>query len=164
MDWRTLFLSPEGRMGQKDFWIGFLILFVIWLLSPILHVLALLVWLALLYAWICLFAKRLHDMGKSAWLMLLPFGVAVIAGCLALVLGGVSAVSAIWAAAQGGFEPASWTAFFGALGAMVAFLGIAGLVKLVFILWVGLSRGDAGPNRWGPPPGSLTSPAASSAG
>ena len=28
MDWKTLFLDAKGRIGQKDFWIGFLILFV----------------------------------------------------------------------------------------------------------------------------------------
>jgi uncharacterized membrane protein YhaH (DUF805 family) len=42
-----------------------------------------------------------------------------------------------------------------------AFLLLAVVVKLVFLLWVGLSRGDPGPNRYGPPPGEAsTSPPA----
>ncbi len=35
------------------------------------------------------------------------------------------------------------------------FLCIAGVAKIVFLLWVGLSAGDRGDNRYGPPPVSL---------
>jgi uncharacterized membrane protein YhaH (DUF805 family) len=157
MDWRTLFLSHEGRIGQKDFWIGGLILFVIWCLTPfVLHIATPVVWLVLLYPWVCVFAKRLHDFGKSGLFMLLPLIVGCLSVTLGVVFGGVTVISAIWAAMQGG-SIGSWAVFFGALGTMLAFVGVAALFKLIFILWVGLSAGDPGPNRYGPPPASLTS-------
>ena len=158
MNWQTLFLSPEGRIGQKDYWIGLLILFAVWVLSPVLHILAPLVWLALLYPWVCVIAKRLHDFGRSGWLILVPFAIALIAFLLGLVFGGVSLLSAGWAAFNDGFEPSTWAVLLGALGIMLAFLCIAGVVKLVFLLWVGLKSGDPAPNRFGPPPGPVTAP------
>jgi uncharacterized membrane protein YhaH (DUF805 family) len=156
MDWRTLFLSPDGRIGQKDFWIGVLILFVIWLLTPILHILAPVAWLLLLYPWVCVFAKRLHDFGKSGMWILAPFIVGFCAAVLGAIFGGVTVVSAIWTAMVGGGQAVSWAVLLGALGTMLAFLAVAGVVKIVFILWVGLHGGDQGDNRYGPPPGSLT--------
>jgi uncharacterized membrane protein YhaH (DUF805 family) len=157
MDWRTLFLSADGRIGQKDFWIGALILFVIWVLTPVLHIFAPLAWMILLYPWVCVFSKRLHDFGKSGFLILLPFVVGACAAVLAFIFGGVTVLSGIVTAMQGGVNPGSWAVFAGALGSMLVFIGIAGLFKFLFILWVGLSAGDPGPNRYGEPPGSLTS-------
>ena len=159
MDWRTLYLSADGRIGQKDFWIAVLILFVAWVVSTVLmHIFSPIAWLLLLYPWICVFSKRLHDFGKSGWMILIPFIVGCVAGLMALVFGGVAAISAIFGAAQGEMGSGSWALLAGALGTAVAFLAVAGLVKLIFILWVGLSRGDPGANRYGPPPASLTSP------
>ena len=163
MDWRNLFLSTEGRIGQKDFWLGALILFAIWVLTPVLHILAPLAWLLLLYLWICVFAKRLHDFGKSGLFILAPFIVGFIALTLGVIFGGVTVLSGIWTFAQGGGEPASWAAFFAALGIMLAFLCLAALFKFIFILWVGLSTGDAGANRYGPPPGTLINPTSTAA-
>jgi uncharacterized membrane protein YhaH (DUF805 family) len=158
MDWQTLFLKHDGRIGQKDYWIGALILFVIWMLSSALHLLAPLIWLALVYPWVCLIAKRLHDFGKSAWLILVPLVVACICGLLAVIFGGVSAVAAFVSAAGDWTDPRAWGVFAGALGLAVAFVAVAGLVKIAFLLWVGLRRGDVGPNLYGPPPVSLISP------
>ncbi len=155
MDWSKLFLSPEGRIGQKEFWIGVLILFVIWILTPLLHIMAPLAWLLLLYPWVCVFAKRLHDFGKSGLLILVPFVVGFIALTLGVIFGGVTVISAIVTAMQGGTQPVTWAVVLGALGTMLAFLGIAAVFKFIFILWVGLSSGDPGPNRYGPPPGAV---------
>jgi uncharacterized membrane protein YhaH (DUF805 family) len=155
VNWQSLFFSADGRIGQKDFWIGVLLLTLIWFLAPILHLLAPVVWLVVMYCWVCVFSKRLHDFGKSGWLILLPVAVWTIAFILALILGGVTAWSAITTAMTSGREPTSWAVLIGALGSMLTFIAIAGLVKFVFILWVGLSRGDAGENRYGSPPSAL---------
>ena len=153
MNWQTLFLSPEGRIGQKDYWIGLLILMIVWIVSPVLHILAPVLWLILLYPWICVIAKRLHDFGKSGWFIMVPVIVGVVCMGLAFVFGGLSVLTAIFAAATEGAE-LNWGVFLAALGAMIAFLAVAGLVKLIFLLWVGLSSGDRSANRYGPPPGS----------
>ena len=157
MDWRTLFLTYEGRIDQKDYWLGALILFVIGLLASALHILAPLIWLALIYPWICVIAKRLHDFGKSGWLILLPIVIACLALTAGAVLGVFGAIAA-FVTGSGWDHPGAWGVFLGALGAAFSFFLVAGLAKLVFLIWVGLARGDPGPNRYGPPPTSLTSP------
>src|SRR4051794_40639013 len=108
MDWRTLFLSADGRIGVKDFWIGALVLVVAGMLALPLHIFAPVVWLLLMFGWVCVIAKRLHDFGKSGWLMLLPLALAMIAGLLALIFGGLSIAGAIWTGVTGGYEPSSW--------------------------------------------------------
>lgn len=152
MNWKTLLLSPEGRMSQGDFWICALILFVAWVISHLFHVFAPLIWLLLVYMWVCVYAKRLHDFGKSAWLILVPFVVAAGAFFLGLVFGGLSAIGAIFAMITHGTEPSAWATMFAGLGIMLAFVGFAAVAKLAFLLWVGLSPSDPGDNRYGPPP------------
>ena len=154
MDWGRLFLSAEGRIGQKDYWIGVLILIGLWIVSHLAHIFAPLIWLVLIWPWICVYAKRLHDFNKSGWMILLP----VVVGCVcligAIVIGGAAALGAVFAAFnEGGSDTGTWMAVLSALGVAAAFLGVAGVVKLIFLLWVGLSTGDAAPNRYGPPPG-----------
>ena len=157
MDWRTLFLSPEGRMNQKDYWIGMLILFVAWVLSHALHLLAPIVWLLLIYPGVCVYAKRLHDSGRSAWLILVPVVIGAAAFILAVIFGGVGVIGALGTMATLGSAPAAWGALFAGIGVMLAFLGVAAVAKLIFLLWVGLSPGDPGDNAYGPPPVSLMS-------
>ena len=154
MDFKFVFLSPNGRIGQRDYWLGILILFVAWVFSHLFHILAPLIWLFLLYPWVCVIAKRLHDFGKSGWLILAPFVIGALCVVAAIVFGGVSAIGAIVALATSGTEPSAWTALFAGLGVMLACLAVAAVVKLIFLLWVGLSAGDPAANHYGPPPGA----------
>ena len=130
MDWRTLFLSPEGRINQKDYWIGVLILFVAWVLSCGLHILAPIAWLLLIYPWVCVFAKRLHDAGRSGWLILAPVAIGIAAFILAVIFGGIGVIGALGTMATFGASPASWAALFAGLSAMAMFLCVAGVAKL----------------------------------
>ena len=155
MDWRTMFLSPEGRMNQKDYWIGMLILFAAWVLSGALHLLAPIAWLLLIYPGVCVYAKRLHDAGRSAWLILAPVAIGVAAFILAVIFGGIGVIGALGMMATFGASPTAWTALFAGLSAMAMFLCVAGVAKVAFLLWVGLSAGDSGDNRYGPPPVSM---------
>ena len=159
MHWQSLFFSAEGRIGRREFWIAALILFIAWIVSHLFHILAPLIWIGLLYVWICVYAKRLHDFGKSAVMILAPFVVIFIALAAAVVFGGLGVIGMLVAAAMHGLEPSSWTVMFGGLGVMVICLTVAGLAKIIFLLWVGLSPGDAGTNQYGPPPGFPVPPA-----
>lgn len=146
MDWKGLFLSAEGRIGRQNFWIGFAILFGASFVVNLIPVLGQIIGLLLLWPQVCIHAKRLHDMGHSGWLMLIPFGVSVLAGGIAVATGG----AAIFA---GGYEAAG-----AAMGAALLAFGLAFLVGLGFLLWVGLTPSQPGDNRFGPAPLQAATP------
>ena len=155
MSWQSVFFSSNGRMGPKDFWVAALILFCAWVVSHVLHVLAFFAYLLITYCWICILSKRLHDAGRSGWLNLLPFAVGCAAALIALVLGGVAAITAM---ATGGSH-ADWAVLWGSLGIAAVLFALAGLANLIFLLWVGFGPSDAGENRYGPPPAPWLKPA-----
>jgi uncharacterized membrane protein YhaH (DUF805 family) len=154
MDWKTLFLSPEGRIGRRDFWIGFVVIMVASIVLNLIPIIGQLIGLLLIWPNICITAKRLHDMGKTGWLMLIPAGVSVVCGVVALVAGGMAMIgaNALGGASTDSAAAASAMAGF---GMVMAIMGIAVLVGFAFLLWIGLSNGEPGPNRFGPPPKSL---------
>ncbi len=125
MDWRALFLSPRGRISKRDFWIAFAMIMAasvaLNLVKPVGQMLGLL----LLWPQVCVNAKRLHDAGRTAWLLLIPAVVTLTCVAIALLTGGTVAETAFAVAAATG---------------------------LVFLLWVGLSAADLEHNRFGPPP------------
>jgi uncharacterized membrane protein YhaH (DUF805 family) len=148
MDWGRLFLSANGRIGRGEFWIGFLILFVLGIVVHFIPGLGQLLAILLIYPWVCLYSKRLHDMGKSGWLQLIPFAVWII-GILVAVMSGMG--GAIMAMASGSDAQATAGALAGA-GVAALVLCAAALINLIFLLWVGLSPGQAGDNAYGLPP------------
>ncbi|MEI9964536.1 MAG: DUF805 domain-containing protein [Caulobacteraceae bacterium] len=150
MNWQILMLSTNGRSSRKDYWAGVVALVAAWVLSHLLHVFAPIIWILLIYPWVCVYAKRLHDFGKSAWLMLIPFAVIAVCVVMALIFGGASAIAMMIAIGQGGSEPTSLAAFAGGIGAMMVLLGIAALAKLAFLIWVGVTPGDPGRQRLWP--------------
>jgi len=74
MDFRFVFLDPQGRLAPRPFARGLVLLTGASMLisvltavaSPGLNVLQ----YALVFAYLCVFGKRLHDAGMSAWLWL----------------------------------------------------------------------------------------------
>src|SRR5258706_5284705 len=140
MDWNYLLLSPQGRIGRQDFWIGFAVVMGLSVLCNLVPIIGQIAGLLLLWPQACIHSKRLHDMGRSAWLMLIPFGVAIAIGGVAAVTRGLSGLGAM-------------TGHLGAAAASGALtllaLGCAFLVGLAFLLWVGLTPGQPGPNRFG---------------
>ena len=152
MTWQSVFFSSNGRIGQKDYWIAALILVCAWIVSPILHLLIFPAWILLAYCWICIISKRLHDAGHSGWLILVPAAAGMLALIISVVIGSISAIGAFAMGFSSHMDPSSWAVLWGSLGAIAFLFGLAGLVKLVFLLWVGLSAGQAGDNRYGPAP------------
>lgn len=152
MDWKTLFLTADGRIGKRDFWIGFAILFVANLVLGMIPVLGALISLALIYPMVCLYSKRLHDFGKTGWLTAIPFVVMALALVVGLITGGMAVIGM---GAAGSDQAAAGAAMAG-LGMFGGLMALAGLIALGFLLWVGLTNGDPSDNRYGPPPVSLT--------
>lgn len=137
MNWFPLFLSLDGRIGRKDFWIGAVVLIGVGILANLLPIVGPLVSLALIAPWTCLMAKRLHDFGRSAWLVL----IALIPSAGSAALGLFTALAATNAATMG-------AAFAGA-GLTLAVSFIALIVSLGFLIWVGVKPGDLQPNAYG---------------
>jgi uncharacterized membrane protein YhaH (DUF805 family)/uncharacterized membrane protein YphA (DoxX/SURF4 family) len=128
--WNTLFVQPGGRTSRGTFLAALipLVLAVLWYASkgPAVDVAP---WgvLVLAYPAVVLHVRRLHDMGRTGWLMLVPTVLTVAA---MLIWGhrlslGVQLDAAI------------------PLAALVAFVG--------FALWGCIARGQAEANTFGPP-------------
>jgi uncharacterized membrane protein YhaH (DUF805 family) len=146
MDWQTLFLKVDGRIGRKDYWIGVGILFVAGLVLGNVPIIKMLWPFASIYFAVCIYGKRLHDIGQSAWMVLLPFGILIVATAVAIVLGG--------AAVLGAASTDSSAAGIGAL----AGLGVASLImfagalaSLGWVIWLGTRETQAEENQFGPP-------------
>lgn len=140
MDWKTLFLSGEGRIGRRDFWIGFLIIMAASFVLGFIPIIGAILGLVLIWPQVCIHAKRLHDMGRTAWLILIPMAVSLMAMIVVVAAGGVAALSGDASAVSG--------AAFGMIG--LALL-VSLLVSLAFLAWVGLTPSQPGDNQFGPP-------------
>jgi uncharacterized membrane protein YhaH (DUF805 family) len=147
MDWQKLFLSAEGRIGRREFWIGFVIVFAASLVVNMIPVLGAVIGLLLIWPQICIHAKRLHDMDKSGWLMLIPFGVTILCVGLAAVIGGAGFIGAMALSSADADTVAAGASI---AAAMLAggFVLLAMLVGLGFLLWVGLTPTYPGPTRF----------------
>ena len=76
---RKMLLSPSGRMGRKDFWVGLIIFTLLsslfnFALQRLVNSQSLLAFLIsipfpflVLHMTYCVYGKRLHDMGRSFW-------------------------------------------------------------------------------------------------
>lgn len=146
MDWKTLFLSPEGRIGRQAFWIGWLVLLGVNVVAGWLPVIGWAISLATIYSSVCIHSKRLHDMGQTGWWQVLPWvlGPVLVFGAIASV--GISAIMT-------GFHDGEPTAaLLASIGGLVMSFFVAFAIWLAFTLWVGCSLGVTGENKYGPMP------------
>jgi uncharacterized membrane protein YhaH (DUF805 family) len=89
MNWRKLLLSPHGRIGRKTYWLfsGLVVIaaLVLAIVDEILFpasedgVLSSVFALGMTWPNICVQGKRLHDLGRSAWFQLAPYGGILLA-------------------------------------------------------------------------------------
>ncbi|MBY9066994.1 DUF805 domain-containing protein [Hyphomonas sp. WL0036] len=90
MDYRQIFLDPQGRIGPRSFGRAYILLTGVMLvitaaaavISPQINVLQ----YALVFPYICVFGKRLHDAGQTAWLWLV---ILILWMVLNAIVGGV---------------------------------------------------------------------------
>jgi uncharacterized membrane protein YhaH (DUF805 family) len=145
MNFASLFTRFEGRISRKPFWTGIVILLVVGVVIliaslfatgerdyPVIRFNIFVITVALLYPLYAVGAKRLHDRGRPAYtglVFLVPWLLHQITNMVGIT-GDPTAVNAI----------------------DIAFI----LINLVLFVWflvdLGILRGAAGPNDYGPDP------------
>ena len=91
MDISRVLLSPKGRIGPRDFLRGLILLtgagLIIQVLTVVASIGAAILQYPMLWANFCVFGKRLHDAGQTAWFnILILFGFVVVTSILNAVL------------------------------------------------------------------------------
>lgn len=162
-----LFLSPAGRMGRRNFWIGVVgfVLFVV-VMQFILRAMGLtlsqfflsLVYMVLVFLILySVYGKRLHDMGRSFWALtgMITLTILIVIGVM-LAFGGAEYFTEF---AQydrkEDINPVEIERIKTAYQARLANAGnimqplIYGLWA-AFTLWLGMAKPQEGPNEYGP--------------
>lgn len=169
----SVLFSPNGRIGPRTFWRGLIILLMAVIVTqvasvyagPALGGIAGLLSIALAYPYLCVFGKRLHDSGKSAWWYLLfLLGYFIVNGVLQTVLLPVFSPTAAelneemamlmeagqWADALAYAPAIARESLFTSLISLIASNGLLGFLAARL-------KSDPGPNQYGPPEGSSAS-------
>ena len=149
MNWGSLFFSAEGRVGQRDFWLACLLLLLFSVFIHALPGLGTLIWLVSFYSWICVFSKRLHDIGRSGWVQALPF----VLGWVLMTTGFFMGVAGLIGLFLSGMPHFLGGVVLGGLALGLGVFCLGGLMHLILIVWLGLTPGQIGSNRYGPPAG-----------
>lgn len=174
MDFRAAFLEPKGRLAPRPFAQAYILLTAVMLLITVVSTyflpgLAVLQY-ALVFPYLCVFSKRLHDAGLSGWLWLLALGVFLVLNSLLtiLLMPGLSPDAwQIYAEVSELSQAQGMEAGMEALGQQgLALTRAAGLSSVAAFLvtsaGIGLVvyrlRTDPRPNRHGPPPAGTVAP------
>ena len=146
MDWKSLFFTADGRIGRQAFWISWLMLLGVHVVAGWIPLIGWALGLVALFASVCIYTKRLHDMGRTGWWQVLPIVLGPV-----LILGSAMSIGfgALFAEMTNG--DAGWAALAG-IGGLFASLAIAFVVMIGFTLWVGTAESQPGENRYGEPP------------
>jgi uncharacterized membrane protein YhaH (DUF805 family) len=153
-------LNPKGRIGPATFRNAALILIVIGailslapLLNPMLALLGIL-GLVLIWPWVVIWVKRLHDAGKSGWWFLAVLVLwLIVSVAVSLILTAQFAPASPDLAGSTDFA-AIMAAMTEQMSATVVPSTIASVViSLIFVLGANaVLKSDPGPNAYGPPP------------
>lgn len=148
-DFQSAMLSFNGRLRRSHFWIGFLIIFGANLVLNFIPFIGAVISLALIWPNLAISVKRLHDMGKTGWLVAIPYA-------LSFALGIAAAVMMVAGIAASGMDESYYEnnpmAALSMMGPAFGIFGIIMLVNLAFLLWVGITDSQKGENRFGPNP------------
>ena len=165
---KTMLLSPSGRMGRKDFWVGLIILTLLSSLfnfalqrlgnSQLAFLISIPFPFLVLHMTYCVYGKRLHDMGRSFWpltgMIVLLIFVAIV---VMLAFGGTEyfsefsqydrkedidpeEIERIKNAYQKNLSEGNATVY-----------NIMASIIFIFTLWCGTSKSDSNANSYGKP-------------
>ncbi|EAP88905.1 MAG: DUF805 domain-containing protein [Oceanicaulis sp.] len=168
-------MSANGRMAPADFQKAGLILiaisFVLALTPLVLPVvlaslLTIIVGLALIYPWACIWSKRLHDAGRSGWMFLVVLVIWIVLGLIvnqivATIFGGEAARMMV-AAMETGNPDAMMQASKAATQATALPSAVLNAIVGFGVIFAGnaILKQDPQENRYGPVPGAEGAPEA----
>ncbi len=95
--------------------------------------------------------RRLHDIGRSGWWLVMPFAVGIIGLFVAMIVGGTQ----VWSLIRLGdhaSDAQSAGAAFGIIGTVLLAVALPSLIAWVVMLVFFVTEGKRGPNRFGPDP------------
>ncbi len=146
----TLLFSPKGRIAQQTFWLGAAICSAISIIALFVPKIGNLLWLASWFPWIMITIKRLHDMGKSGWVML----IAPVANLLIVIAATVLLGRAVFVTLLQKDIVQSTLDMGAAAGVGGMFLLSGGLLlfNTIWLIWIGGTPGTPDVNRYGRPP------------
>lgn len=149
-DFASAMFSFNGRLRRQHFWISWLILLGVGVVLGWIPILGPLISLVLIWPNLAISVKRLHDMGKTGWLILAPFGINIVLSIVAFGMIGMSAMANAQA-----FENEDPAAIMALMGPALGLFGLMLLVNLAFLLWIGITDSTPGENKYGPNPKGL---------
>ncbi len=144
IDWMHLMFKFDGRIRRSHFGMAWLILFVAGFVVGWIPLLGTLLSIALLWPNLAIAVKRLHDMGRSGWFAAIPYAAVLIGSIVAFIMVGAAAFMNVDA-----FENEDALAMLAILGPALGIFGLVSLIGLGFLLWIGLTPGQPGSNRFG---------------
>ena len=135
----------KGRSGRKEYWASIALLLLVGIGLALLHVNG--ASGVTTFLWFIVWGRRLHDLGKSAVWVLAPLIAMIAVAVAAFAIGGQVLMDAVRYAetGQGPIPTAGLQMFFGLVIVLLA-------IQAGFTIWLGAKAGDAGDNRFGPPP------------
>ncbi|WP_292054008.1 MULTISPECIES: DUF805 domain-containing protein [unclassified Brevundimonas] len=148
-DWQYALLKFDGRLRRQDFWISFLIILGASIVGGIIPIINLFIGLILIWPSVAIMSKRLHDMGKSGWLAVVPYAGWFV-GLIVMFVGGAGAFMAAAATGDAGAAAAA-----GGIGAIGLGILIMMITSLGFLIWIGVTDSQPGTNQYGPNPKGL---------
>ena len=149
-DWKSALLSFNGRLRRQHFWISFLIIFGLSLVLGWIPILGAIISIALIWPNLAIQVQRLHDMGKSGWLVLIPLAGTIIG--LIMMIASIGMVAFTDPAYFENLENEDPAVVLSLLGGMMGGFAVMALVSLGFLLWIGVSDSQRGDNKYGPNP------------
>lgn len=165
MDFQRVFLNPNGRLGPEEFQKAALILIGIGFVLNILPAISLvfgalgILGLLLIYPWVCLWSKRLHDAGQSGWMTLVVFLVWIV---INWVVGGIIGIlfagdiAADLSTSNSDSMGSMFDAITQASRATLVPSAISGAIVSFGVVYVAnmMLKSEPGTNKYGPPSGS----------
>ncbi|MEL7128544.1 MAG: DUF805 domain-containing protein [Pseudomonadota bacterium] len=160
-----ILFNPNGRITPNQFWRGIIVLVGLQIIFQVLAnygpaalagIISLL-GVLIVYPYLCVYGKRLHDAGKSAWWFLLfVLGYVILSIISLMLIPGLSEFfeEAMTFATDG--DQAALDALTVEFGRRVMPQALAGMVLINGLLGFLVARlaSDPGANEHGPPPGS----------